>query len=201
MDKNTEKDLKKEAPQQDQLKLDDARRVKVLSPGMLVFKRFVRNKLAVTGIVILVIMFIYAWLGPVFSPYSRAQVFTKIVEEAGDYATGKFNTDPRLVGDDSSSMNSAVLKALGTTRDKSTGSYALTAGQEIPFEVKSEPYTLRVINPNPKTPTVGVFGTQLLATVDMNGNVMSDINAVDDALKAALIANFESGSKETSMEY
>ena len=29
--------------------LDDAARVKVLSPGMLVFKRFIRNKLAIVG--------------------------------------------------------------------------------------------------------------------------------------------------------
>ena len=30
-------------------KLDDERRGRVLSPGMLVFKRFVRNKLAITA--------------------------------------------------------------------------------------------------------------------------------------------------------
>ena len=53
---------------QEQMKLDDARRVKVLSPGMLVFKRFIRNKLAVAGIIILVIMFLYSFLGPLFSP-------------------------------------------------------------------------------------------------------------------------------------
>ena len=38
--------------------LDDARRVKVLSPSMMVFKRFVRNKLAIVGFVILVVMFV-----------------------------------------------------------------------------------------------------------------------------------------------
>ena len=36
--------------------LDDARRVKVLSPGMLVFKRFIRNKLAVVGLGIILVM-------------------------------------------------------------------------------------------------------------------------------------------------
>ena len=34
-----------------EMHLDDARRVKVLSPGMLVFKRFIRNRLAVVGTV------------------------------------------------------------------------------------------------------------------------------------------------------
>ena len=37
--------------------LDDARRIKVLSPGMLVSKRFIRNKLAVIGLVIITFMF------------------------------------------------------------------------------------------------------------------------------------------------
>ena len=49
-------------------KLDDERRVRVLSPGMLVFKRFMRNKLAISGLVILVVMFAFAFLGGLFSP-------------------------------------------------------------------------------------------------------------------------------------
>ena len=49
-----------------EMTLDDAARVKVLSPGMLVFKRFVRNKLAIVGTVILVCMFLFAFLGPYF---------------------------------------------------------------------------------------------------------------------------------------
>ena len=41
----------------EEMHLDDARRVKVQSPGMLVFRRFIRNKLAVIGLVILFFMF------------------------------------------------------------------------------------------------------------------------------------------------
>ena len=41
--------------------LDDEQRVKVLSPGMLVAKRFFRNKLAVAGSDVFV--FIYRWYG------------------------------------------------------------------------------------------------------------------------------------------
>ena len=46
--------------------LDDAARVKILSPGMLVFKRFIRNKLAIVGSAILIVMFLFAFLGPYF---------------------------------------------------------------------------------------------------------------------------------------
>ena len=38
--------------------LDDERRVKVLSPGQLVAKRFFRNRLAMVGLIILVTMFV-----------------------------------------------------------------------------------------------------------------------------------------------
>ncbi len=40
--------------------LDNENRVKVLSPGMLVFKRFVRNKLAVVGFTMLAVMFLFS---------------------------------------------------------------------------------------------------------------------------------------------
>ena len=53
---------------QEQLALDDGRRVKVLSPGMMVFKRFIRNRLAIVGICILVFMFVFSFLGGVISP-------------------------------------------------------------------------------------------------------------------------------------
>ncbi len=41
----------------EELALDDANRVQVLSPGMMVAKRFFRNKLAITGLVIIICMF------------------------------------------------------------------------------------------------------------------------------------------------
>ena len=57
--------------------LDDEQRVKVLSPGMLVMKRFFRNKLAMAGLVILIAMFLFSFVGGVVSPYGESQVFRK----------------------------------------------------------------------------------------------------------------------------
>ena len=53
----------------EELKLDDARRVKVLSPGMLVAKRFFRNRLAIIGMVIIIIMFLFSFLGGALIPF------------------------------------------------------------------------------------------------------------------------------------
>lgn len=73
--------------------LDNESRVKVLSPGMLVFKRFVRNKLAVVGFTMLAAMFIFSFVGPFFSPYTQTQLFTREELVYKDYANAKYNSD------------------------------------------------------------------------------------------------------------
>ena len=55
--------------------LSDDRRVKVLSPGALVAKRFFRNRLAVTGMIILIAMFVFSFIGGVISPYGQDEKF------------------------------------------------------------------------------------------------------------------------------
>lgn len=71
--------------------LDDEQRVKILSPGMLVAKRFFRNKLAVAGLVILVTMFIFSFIGGMVSPYGESQVFRKTDHVWKDYAGATYN--------------------------------------------------------------------------------------------------------------
>ena len=48
---------------EEQYSLNDDRRVKVLSPGALVIKRFLRNRLAVLGLIMLITMFIFSFVG------------------------------------------------------------------------------------------------------------------------------------------
>lgn len=94
-DKNTETPEPIQPVRAPQLALDDQRRIKVLSPGMLVAKRFFRNRLALIGLVILVVMFIFSFLGPVLSPYTETQVFYTENEIAKDYAGAIINTELR----------------------------------------------------------------------------------------------------------
>lgn len=101
----------------EEMALDDARRIKVLSPGMLVFKRFIRNKLAVIGFVIIVLMFLFAFVGPIFSPYEQAQVFTGLGSLSKDFAGAIYNQELRYTIADGEVFNSATraqfLLALG----------------------------------------------------------------------------------------
>lgn len=66
--------------------LDDASRVKVLSPGMMVFKRFIRNRLAIVGILIIAFMFLFSFVGGLLIPYSQSQVFYTTERILKDYA-------------------------------------------------------------------------------------------------------------------
>ena len=78
---------------ENEMTLDDAARVKVLSPGMLVFKRFIRNKLAIVGSAILIVMFLFAFLGPYFYKYEQTQVFNAYKELNINYANAEERTE------------------------------------------------------------------------------------------------------------
>lgn len=71
-------------------------RVKILSPGMTVLKRFFRSKLSVIGLVVLIVLFLFSFIGPLFSPYDedtiddsagKDQVVTTFIEYEVDGET------------------------------------------------------------------------------------------------------------------
>ena len=87
--------LKRKAPAAQgnrEMALDDVARVKVLSPGRQVFKRFIRNRLAVFGTVLLATMFVFSFLGPLVYPYGQKEIFYKYNSQNVNYAQAKENT-------------------------------------------------------------------------------------------------------------
>ena len=46
---------------------------KQMSPVRLIFRRFFRSKLSVVGLVLIAALFLFSFLGPVFSPYGQAE--------------------------------------------------------------------------------------------------------------------------------
>ena len=87
-------------PPEEDYSLNDDRRVKVLSPGTLVAKRFFRNRLAVVGLTILTVMFIFSFIGGLISPYGQDEVFYRDDIQLKEYAAMSENTEYRyLVAD------------------------------------------------------------------------------------------------------
>ena len=84
-----------QTPAEEHYSLNDDRRVKVLSPGMLVAKRFIRNRMAVTGLVILIFMFIFSFIGGLVSPYGQDQFFYTEKTIRKSFGEAKENTEFR----------------------------------------------------------------------------------------------------------
>ena len=92
----------------EQYSLNDDRRVKVLSPGQLVAKRFFRNRLAVTGLSILVFMFVFSFIGGLISPYSQDQFFYRNELLNREFAAVTENKEFRYMEAEKGSFGSAV---------------------------------------------------------------------------------------------
>ena len=94
--------------EEEQYSLNDDRRVKTLSPGALVAKRFFRNGLAVTGLTVLIIMFLFSFVGGFISPYEEDQLFYRYEEMSKEYAGVVKNEEFRFMAAEGASFNSVV---------------------------------------------------------------------------------------------
>lgn len=125
--------------------LDDEQRVKVLSPGQLVAKRFLRNKLAIVGVLILVTMFLFSFLGGVVSPYGESQVFRKTESTWKDYAGATYNEKWIFQAKEGQEFPSAAQQKFILATNQESGSfeaegisYSLTKGGEDFWLISSD---------------------------------------------------------------
>lgn len=88
--------------------LSDDRRVKTLSPTALVVKRFLRNRVAMAGLIILAFMFIFSFVGGVVSPYREDQLFYRYDDQNKQYAGVTRNTDFRYITENDSDFPSVA---------------------------------------------------------------------------------------------
>ena len=112
--------------EEEQLALDDGRRVKVLSPGMMVFKRFIRNRLAIVGICTLLFMFLFSFLGGVISPYKQDQVFYTYDEASKEYAGAMVNTDYRYTLKDGVELPTVARATFASNAKTADGDFTYT---------------------------------------------------------------------------
>lgn len=96
--------------QKNELKhLDDATRVKIISPGRLVAKRFVRNRLAIVGTVILIFMFVFSFICPLFYSWGQTERDYKYDSMNTNYALAKENREYLSYTIDDAQINNSVL--------------------------------------------------------------------------------------------
>lgn len=126
---------KNNTPQQQEYSLNDDRRVKVLSPGRLVLQRFIRNRVAVTGLIILAFMFIFSFIGGWISPYKENQLFYRDDEQNKQYAGVTENTELRYVEREPGSFPALAQAQFYLARTKGEENFTY---QDVEYTYKEE---------------------------------------------------------------
>ena len=97
-------------------------------------KRFFRNKLAVTGLVILGLMFTFSFLGGFLSPYGQEQVFYRLEQQSKEYAAVTENITLRFTQAPGKTLDTVTRSrlTLAITRQENT----VTIGDTV-YEIVS----------------------------------------------------------------
>lgn len=174
--------------------LDDEQRVKVLSPSMLVFKRFIRNRLAIVGVIFIAFMFVFSYIGGWVSPYGEDQVFYHNEQLEKDYASVTVNNDFRY-----------TLAEGGEFSSLAQSKFILAVNQgDAAFEVSGKSYTLEQLGED----LYLISGTQTAAS-GLSNKMMTALKPADgvelpngwlDAANAAATAG-EDGFEFNGVNY
>ncbi len=134
MKKDNKKTSEKGAAKQSkkQYSLNDDRRVKVLSPGAMVAKRFFRNRIAMIGLFVLIGMFVFSFLGGLISPYKEDQLFYRNEMQKKEYAAAIDNTEFRYASADGQNFSSVIQAKFVLAQ----------SGKKDSFEYKGINYTI-----------------------------------------------------------
>ena len=112
--------------------LNDDRRVKVLSPSALVVKRFFRNRLAVLGLIMLVSMFVFSFIGGLIIPYGQDEQFYRYESQMKEYAGAVENKEFRYMSADGQKFDSVLQAKFQLAYQK----------KELSFEYKDVTYDI-----------------------------------------------------------
>lgn len=112
--------------------LNDDRRVKVLSPSALVVKRFFRNRLAVLGLIMLVSMFVFSFIGGLIIPYGQDEQFYRYESQMKEYAGVVENKEFRYMSADGQKFDSVLQAKFQLAYQK----------KELSFEYKDVTYDI-----------------------------------------------------------
>ncbi len=122
-------------PEEEQYSLNDDRRVRVLSPGALVAKRFLRNRLAVLGMLMLIVMFVFSFIGGLISPYGQDEQFYTYEYMDKDYAGVVQNDELRYTTAEGKEFGSLLQAKLMLAKNKGETSFV---EKDVTYEFVAE---------------------------------------------------------------
>lgn len=167
--------------------LDDEQRVKVLSPGMLVAKRFIRNKLAMIGLVILIFMFIFSFVGGQISPYGEAEVFRTTEVVLKDYAGATYSDEYLYTEQEGLKLPSAAISQFILAVNK----------KQDTFEAKGIQYSLIEEGQD----FYRISGVSEIGTALTLRGISSYTETLEGSLTDAIKAGYEAAVKDGLSEF
>ena len=141
-DKYAKQDNTPSGGNEEHFSLNDDRRVKVLSPGALVAKRFFRNRLAVVGLSILIFMFVFSFIGGLLSPYGEDEFFYREDQINKEFAVVTENSDFRYMAKDSNLFGSAVQAQTMLAIQKNSESFSYNGNNYALAQEGSDFYSI-----------------------------------------------------------
>ena len=129
-----------------QYSLNDDRRVKVLSPGAMVAKRFFRNRIAMVGLVILVFMFVFSFIGGIISPYSQDQRFYRVDSLSKEYCSAIENTEFRYAVADGQEFTSIIQAQMVLATQKGVNEFSFKGVNYVMEPVGEDFYIVKLAN-------------------------------------------------------
>ena len=129
-----------------QYSLNDDRRVKVLSPGAMVAKRFFRNRIAMVGLVILVFMFVFSFIGGILSPYTQDQSFYRVDSLSKEYCAAIENTEFRYAVADGQDFSSIIQAQMVLAVQKGVTEFSFRGIDYVMEPVGEDFYIVKLAN-------------------------------------------------------
>ena len=157
--------------------LNDDRRVKVLSPGALVVKRFFRNTLSVVGLGMIIAMFLFSFLGGFISPYGEDQIFYTYTDMKKNYVSATKNDVFRYQSAEGQSFSSTLQAKFQLAYNQKKDVFDYQGVSYLVEELGEDFYS------------ISADGTELAIAYKDIVNAADDTSPVPYALKrAALVA-------------
>ena len=179
---------------EEEYSLNDDRRVKILSPGALVAKRFFRNSIALVGLIVLIFMFLFSFLGGLISPYRQDQRFFRTDYIYKEYAGVVENEEFRYAAEGSdftTALQAQMLLAM--QRGKPAFTY-----RDVAYEIAEEGPDFYSISKDGKV--IGIAYKDIVSPSVEGTDIPFQLKY--DALKAFVNgeSSFTSGSDEYTID-
>ena len=157
--------------------LNDDRRVKVLSPGAMVAKRFFRNGVAVFGMIVLIAMFVFSFIGGIISPYEQDEKFYTTEYQLKEYAGVTKNEELRFATAPDQEFGGAVQAKTVLAIKQNASEFVY---RDVTYKVTKEGENLHSVSLNGTM--IGIAYTDIVSTTVAGATISFDFQY--NALKA-----------------